>query len=263
MPRTDLARVCCSAASSSGTRSRRHARESFVRIAVLTGGPARGRCSAEHIGAKAASLAQMATLGLLVPPAFVLPVELCAAIIRQDADCRKSLTAGLAEGIAFLESITDNRLGDHRRPMLLSVRSGAARSMLGMLDTVLNVGCTMAAVRGLVRATGNPKFAWDCRRRFLESYGSVVLRIDAASFDRQLRDFRAAERVSEEEALDGEALERLAMGYGQFIEEAASLLEDPVAQLEAAARPCTSHGPANAHPPIGHSSTSNGCPVLL
>jgi pyruvate,orthophosphate dikinase len=203
---------------------------------VRIGDGTSGSCSAEHIGAKAANLAHMATLGLPVPPAFVLPVEPCAAIIREDADGWKSLTAGLAEGIAFLESITGKRLGDHRRPMLLSVRSGAARSMPGMLDTVLNVGCTMAAVRGLVRATGNPKFAWDCRRRFLESYGSVVLGIDAASFDRQPRDFRAAEGVSDGEALDGEALERLAMGHRQFIEEAGSLPEDPVAQLEAAAR---------------------------
>ena len=97
------------------------------------------------------------------------------------------LTDGLSEGIAFLESATGKRFGDRRRPLLVSVRSGAARSMPGMLDTVLDVGCTPAAVHGLVRMTGHPRFAWDCRRRFLESYASVVLGLDPAPFAERLR----------------------------------------------------------------------------
>ena len=94
----------------------------------------------------------------------------------------RHLRDGLKEGIAFLERATGRRFGDRRQPLLVSVRSGAARSMPGMLDTVLNVGCTAMAVHGLVRMTGDPRFAWDCRRRFLESYAEVVLGLDPAPF---------------------------------------------------------------------------------
>ena len=87
----------------------------------------------------------MAALGLPVPPAFVLPVKLCADIIENDAHAERRLRDGLKEGIAFLESATGKRFGDVRQPLLVSVRSGAARSMPGMLDTVLDVGCTSRA----------------------------------------------------------------------------------------------------------------------
>ena len=127
------------------------------------------RHSAEAIGAKAANLTRMATLGLPVPPAFVLPVKLCAAIIDNDAHAERHLRDGLKEGIEFLERVTGKRFGDRRHPLLVSVRSGAARSMPGMLDTVLDVGCTSDAVHGLIRTTGRPRLAWDCRRRFLVS----------------------------------------------------------------------------------------------
>src|SRR6516162_8155941 len=165
--------------------------------------------SAEIVGAKAANLTRIAALGLPVPPAFALPIELCASMVRGDGDAKAKLADGLAKGIAFLENATGNVFGDRRRPLLVSVRSGAARSMPGMLDTVLNVGCTTTAVRGLVRMTGHPRFAWDCRRRFLESYGVVVLGLGRALFERRLDQLVAAEGVEGEAAVDGETLERL------------------------------------------------------
>jgi pyruvate, orthophosphate dikinase len=177
---------------------------------VRIGGESTGQYSAETVGAKAANLARMAALGLPVPPAFVLPIELCTAIICGEAEARQTLCDGLAEGIGFLEQATGNRLGDQRRPLLLSVRSSAARSMPGMLDTVLDVGCTSAAVHGLVRMTGNPRFAWDCRCRFLESFAGVVFGVDAALLERRRRQLIDAEGVKHEHALDSEALERLA-----------------------------------------------------
>jgi len=193
--------------------------------------------SAETVGAKAANLVRMATLGLPVPPAFVLPVELCAAIVRGEPDARQLLADGLAEGIEFLEKATGRVFGDQRRPLLVSVRSGAARSMPGMLDTVLDVGCTAAAVRGLVRLSGNPRFAWDCRCRFLESYGGVVLGLDPAAFTRRSNALVTAEGVDDEAALDSEALERLAAQYLQVIDDEDCVLpDDPMDQLGAAAR---------------------------
>jgi pyruvate, orthophosphate dikinase len=173
--------------------------------------------SAETVGAKAAGLARMAALGLPVPPAFVLPIGLCAALAADEPHARHELIEGMAEGIAFLEQATGQRFGDRRRPLLVSVRSGAARSMPGMLATVLNVGCTPAAIHGLVRMTGHPRFAWDCRRRFLESYASVALGLDADAFARRLAQWVASEEADGVAGLDGEALERLADGYLQMI----------------------------------------------
>jgi pyruvate,orthophosphate dikinase len=134
---------------------------------VRIGDQSTKRQSPETVGGKAANLAYMASLGLPVPPAFVLPIELCAAIVAGEGQARQQVTDGLHEGIAFLEQATGRKFGGRRTPLLVSVRSGAARSMPGMLDTVTDVGCTLAAVHGLVRLSGNTRFAWDCRRRFL------------------------------------------------------------------------------------------------
>lgn len=191
--------------------------------------------SAEVVGAKAANLARMAVLGLPVPPAFVLPIELCAAITNGEPDAAQKLADGLAEGIDFLENATGRIFGDRRRPLLVSVRSGAARSMPGMLDTVLDVGCTTAAVRGLVRMSGNPRFSHDCRRRFLESYGGVVLGIKQAAFNTRLNELLAAEEAASAHMLDTAALEQLAASYQHIVEDGdGTLSENPMDQLKAA-----------------------------
>jgi len=194
------------------------------------------QAAAEIIGAKAANLARVASLGLPVPPAFVLPIELCAAIVDGDSQARQQLASGLAEGIEFLEETTGRRLGDRRRPLLVSVRSGAARSMPGMLDTVLNVGCTPDAVHGLIRCTGNPRFAFDCRRRFLESYGNLVLGISVGAFKAELEGLLTAENCTTEYGVDCEALERLVACYRRAIEEESrATTETPAEQLQSAA----------------------------
>ena len=193
--------------------------------------------SADAIGAKAANLARMAALGLPVPPAFVLPVKLCAAIIDNDKHAERHLRDGLKEGIEFLERVTGKRFGDRRRPLLVSVRSGAARSMPGMLDTVLDVGCTSNAVHGLIRSTGRPRLAWDCRRRFLESYAETVLDFEPAPFAARLAELAASETAAGLRELDSEALERLASDEQALIEDLNDgWLEDAAAQLDGAAR---------------------------
>ena len=195
------------------------------------------RHSAAAIGAKAANLTRMAALGLPVPPAFVLPVKLCAAIIDNDARAERHLREGLNEGIEFLERATGKRLGDRRQPLLVSVRSGAARSMPGMLDTVLDVGCTLDAVHGLIRNTGRPRLAWDCRRRFLESYAETVLGFDPAPFAARLAELTSSEAAAGLRDLDSEALERLAGDERALVENLDDgWLENAVAQLDGAAR---------------------------
>ena len=204
-------------------------------VKIKTGGCGSG--TAEEIGAKAAILAQVARLGLPVPPAFVLPIALGAAMRDGDKDAERAFAAGLADGIAFLEEETGLRFGHRRKPLLVSVRSGGARSMPGMLDTVLDVGCTGEATRGLIRMTGNPRFAFDCRRRFLEAYAKTVLGLDPEPF-RAKRDALIAEASAANDLdLDSEALERLSFFYEDLITGAGEDVEDDaMVQLTEAAR---------------------------
>lgn len=205
---------------------------------VRIGGVSTELHSAEAIGAKAANLARMAALGLSVPPAFVLPVSLCADINDGKAEAERGLREGLRQGIAYLEDAIGKRFGDRRNPLLVSVRSGAARSMPGMLETVLNVGCTLTAVQGLIRATRRPRLAWDCRRRLLESFGETVLGFDPAPLAASVAGLTASEGVASDRELDSEAIERLASNEEALIQGGGgdSWLEDAQAQLEAAAR---------------------------
>ncbi len=192
--------------------------------------------SVAAIGVKAANLARMAAMGLCVPPAFVLPIELCAGIMAGTEQAQQQLTKGVGDGLAFLERATGRHFGDHRRPLLVSVRSGAARSMPGMLATVLDVGCTSTATHGLIRWTGNPRFAWDCRRRFIESYVETVLAVDAAPFTEARLRLIADESAADERELDGEALERLCATYESLVERRGDLPDDPMRQLLEACR---------------------------
>ena len=204
---------------------------------VGLGGPG-GALSEELAGSKAAQLAQMSELGLPIPPAFVMPASLCCGVNRADEDALCALKSGLRVGIARLEEATGRRFGDSRAPLFVSVRSGAAKSMPGMLDTILNVGMNGVTVQGAVRLTGNPRLAWDCYRRFVQNYAQVVGGASGAEFARALGATLRAEQAESEDELDCEALERLT---AQFINIAAGVCgrrppEDPSDQLETAAR---------------------------
>jgi pyruvate, orthophosphate dikinase len=207
-----------------------------LRIVRIKAGGGEGG-SPEEIGAKASILARVAELGLPVPPAFVLPIELGAAMSAGDKEAERTFVAYLKEGIAFLEDATGLRFGHRRKPLLVSVRSGAARSMPGMLDSVLDVGCNSEATRGLIRMTGNPRFAWDCRRRFLEGYAKTVPGLDQSPFKAKRDELTAEEGAANDLELDSEALERLAFIYEALIvAESDEIEDDPMKQLIEAAR---------------------------
>jgi pyruvate,orthophosphate dikinase len=127
-----------------------------MNVALIGGGDTALTHSADEIGAKADNLARMAALGLPVPPAFVLPVSLCARIVAGDATAERQLDDGLRHGIDFLEKATGKRLGDRRRPLLVSVRSGAARSMPGMMDTSARRRRDLSGRRRLDQNDGRP-----------------------------------------------------------------------------------------------------------
>lgn len=135
----------------------------------------------ERVGNKAWNLMQLAAHGMPVPEGFVLDVALCRAVLSEELDAR-ALRDLLAPAVAELESATECVLGDPKRPLVLSVRSGAAASMPGMMDTVLDIGIFDRTVAGLIERTGNPRLAWDSYRRLIESYATSVTRADPAPF---------------------------------------------------------------------------------
>ena len=194
--------------------------------------------TAELAGSKAANLWEMAKLGLKIPPAFVVSTRLCQSINARDKCAEELLSSILLKGIAELERATGRRFGDTRLPLLVSVRSGAARSMPGMLDTILDTGMTSKTVHGLIRLTGNPRLAWDSYRRFVQAYAEVTSHSASEPFSAKLAGMIRTEGVANEAELDPEALERLT---AVFLEEATAVLgepvpDDPYVQLEAAAR---------------------------
>src|SRR5213594_4168321 len=134
------------------------------------------------LGGKGAGLAEMANLGLPVPPGFTISAKLCIAYLEQGTfpdDLREEVDRQLKQ----LERASKKRFGDARDPLLVSVRSGAAVSMPGMMDTILNLGLNDETVEGLARVTGNERFAYDAYRRLIQMYGEVVDGIDGHLFE--------------------------------------------------------------------------------
>src|SRR5215475_6461994 len=128
------------------------------------------------LGGKGANLAEMARIGLPVPPGFTITTEVCTFYYQNKRTYPKSLTPMVQAGIAHLEKIVGTKFGDKSAmPLLVSVRSGARDSMPGMMDTILNLGLNDETVLALVNATQNERFAWDCYRRFIQMYGDVVM----------------------------------------------------------------------------------------
>lgn len=158
--------------------------------------------SPDTLGAKAWNLAKMATLGLPVPPAFVLGTGWC----RQPDAVHTQWPGALQR----LEALTGLSLGDSRHPLLLSVRSGAAVSMPGMMESLLNIGLTETTLPGMVRLTGHPRLAWDAYRRLISAYGEVVAGIAASCFEADLDDVRQA---NDERELDFSALRDVAFRH--------------------------------------------------
>jgi pyruvate, orthophosphate dikinase len=189
-------------------------------------------------GSKAALLWRLAQLGLNVPPAFVMPTSLCSAVNAGEEDTLNALANGLSKGIIWLEEAVGRRFGDPRAPLLVSVRSGAAASMPGMLETVLNVGLNDETVRGLIRLTGNPRLAFDSYRRFIQGYAEVVEGASKVVFEQQLSDVVRRENVAGETDLDPDALERLCNDFRErgLRITGHALPQDPRDQLFAAAQ---------------------------
>src|SRR6476620_505165 len=127
------------------------------------------------LGGKGANLAEMCRIGLPVPPGFTITTEVCTYYYANKRTYPPALRAQMESGVASLEQQTGKKFGDLKDPLLVSVRSGARDSMPGMMDTILNLGLNDQTVEALAAKTGNPRFAWDCYRRFVQMYCDVVL----------------------------------------------------------------------------------------
>ncbi|WP_066589203.1 pyruvate, phosphate dikinase [Sphingomonas pruni] len=145
-----------------------------------------GKGDKNLLGGKGANLAEMASIGLPVPPGFTISTEMCTRYYEEGAVFPDSLRAEVADGIAHIESVTGKKFGDAADPLLVSVRSGARASMPGMMDTVLNLGLNDETVVGLANASGDERFAWDSYRRFIQMYSDVVLELDHGAFEEAL-----------------------------------------------------------------------------
>ncbi|MGH7674419.1 MAG: pyruvate, phosphate dikinase [Gemmatimonadales bacterium] len=198
-------------------------------------GPGRADGSAamrDVLGGKGAGLAEMANLGLPVPPGFTLSAKLCLAYLEQGT-FSDALRDEVGRNLKQLEHTAKKRFGDAQNPLLVSVRSGAAVSMPGMMETILNLGLNDDTVQGLVAGSKNPRFAYDSYRRFVQMYGDVVFDLGKAPFAEVLEEFRHRRRVDRDIDLPPEDLKALVHEFKAIIQARTGLPfpDDPIEQL--------------------------------
>jgi pyruvate,orthophosphate dikinase len=189
----------------------------------------------ELLGGKGANLAEMTTvLELPVPPGFTVSTDACRDYMH--GGWPAGLDDEITDHIAKLERTMGRTLGDPSDPLLVSVRSGAAFSMPGMMDTVLNLGLNDESVRGLAEVTGNERFAYDSYRRFISMYGKIVLDIDGEVFERELEKAKDAEDVTNDAQLSSAALRKLCKTYQRIVKRStgSEFPQDPRQQLDGA-----------------------------
>ncbi len=185
------------------------------------------------LGGKGANLAEMASLGLPVPPGFTITTEVCAWYYAHDRSYPEGLREQVREALAAVEREVGARFGDPERPLLVSVRSGAPVSMPGMMDTVLNLGLNDRTVEGLARASEDRRFAFDSYRRFVQMYGDVVLGLDHYLFEERLEEAKREQGARFDNELPADALERLVAAYKALVREqlGRDFPDDPEEQL--------------------------------
>src|SRR5207237_788583 len=172
----------------------------------------------ELLGGKGTGLAEMTLMGLPVPAGFTITTDACRAYM-QAGDLPDGLDEEVAEHVRRLEQKTGKRFGDPGDPLLVSVRSGAAVSMPGMMDTILNLGLNDEAVEGLAEQTGNRRFALDSYRRLLQMFGEVVDGIDPHRFEQRLTDLKQSKDVRHDTDLDAGGLRGLVAVFKSIYEE--------------------------------------------
>jgi len=188
------------------------------------------------LGGKGANLAEMANLGLPVPPGFTITTEVCAAYLEAGNKLPDGLMDDIARRMQWLEKSLDKQFGSKTNPLLVSVRSGAAVSMPGMMDTVLNLGLNDAAVEGLAHATGNERFAYDAYRRLINMYGDVVMGVAHEHFEKEFEKVKKKAGVQEDTDVPTEGIIDLVDAYKKVYKKHVGdeFPQDPKKQLQLA-----------------------------
>ena len=192
----------------------------------------------ELLGGKGVGLAEMTALGVPVPAGFTITTDACRAYMAAGKQVPEGLDDEVGAHIAALEERSGKRFGDPSDPLLVSVRSGAAISMPGMMDTILNLGLNDIAVEGQAASTGNPRFAYDSYRRLIQMYGEVVDGVDGQRFEGAIADLKAARGVANDLELGADDLRELIATFQQIYEEevGSGFPQDPREQLRRAYR---------------------------
>jgi len=193
----------------------------------------------ELLGGKGANLAEMTNLGIPVPAGFTISTEVCTYYYQNNQQYPEDLEEQVLDGLRKVEKVMEAKFGDSENPLLVSVRSGARVSMPGMMDTVLNLGLNDQTVQGLIKKTNNPRFAYDCYRRFVAMYGDVVLGMKPVSkddldpFEEILEEKKKARGIQYDTELTAEDLKELAQEFKAAIKERTGkpFPEDPLEQL--------------------------------
>ncbi|OJF75952.1 MAG: pyruvate, phosphate dikinase [Treponema sp. CETP13] len=197
-------------------------------------GKAEGSASQKDIlGGKGANLAEMTNLGIPVPAGFTLSTEVCKLYYENNEQYPETLHEEVANNLKKLEKITGKKLGDEKDPLLVSVRSGAAISMPGMMDTILNLGLTDKSVKGIAKKSGNARFAWDAYRRFIQMFGDVAMGVPHAQFEEAIDEIKVEKGVKLDTELDAQDLEKLVNMYKKLYKKYTNtdFPQDPIEQM--------------------------------
>ena len=187
----------------------------------------------ELLGGKGANLAEMTNIGLPVPQGFTITTEACTQYYEDGSEINEEIQGQINEYITKMEEITGKKFGDHENPLLVSVRSGARASMPGMMDTILNLGLNETVVNVIAEKSGNPRWAWDCYRRFIQMYSDVVMEVGKKYFEQLIDAMKEKKGVKQDVELTADDLKELA---GQFKAEYKAKIgvdfpDDPKEQL--------------------------------
>jgi pyruvate,orthophosphate dikinase len=183
-------------------------------IYFFGGGKAQGNAKMkELLGGKGANLAEMSRLGIPVPPGFTIAAKVCEVYYKSGGKWPKGLAGEVDKNVTRLEKAMGAKLGDIDKPLLVSVRSGAAISMPGMMNTVLNLGLNDDVVAGIIKKTHNPRFAYDIYRRFIDMFGDVVMGCDHEYFEEVIDAAKKKAKVKLDNELSAEQLKKVVEGY--------------------------------------------------
>ena len=184
------------------------------------------------LGGKGANLSEMVKIGIPVPPGFTISTEVCKYYYDHGKTYPVTLEKDVQEAVKLLEEETGKGFGSAERPLLVSVRSGAAISMPGMMDTILNLGLNDETVNGMIKESGNPRFCYDAYRRFLQMFGDVVLKIEHSEFENALASVKREKRVKLDTDLDAENMKDVVERYLEVYKRAGKEFpQDPWKQL--------------------------------